>query len=76
MSYTVKIRNEKGNENLFEARRVEWIDEITEGEEGYIHPGLLVHYDGGGSTHYEALYGKSKAWVMNKDGATVATYEF
>ena len=70
---TIKTRNAKGNENLFEARRVEYLDTKAHGEKGFLMPGVYISYEDGGETSYEAGSGY-KIWVMNRHGSTVATY--
>lgn len=78
--FTAKVRDEQGNENVFEARRVEWVEETIKTPSGNndVLPGLLIHYEDGGCTHYarhDANRGM-KVWVMNRYGATIATYDF
>ncbi len=74
---TIKIRFPSGNENLFPARRVEWIEEETVGHDGHPpnQPGVLVYYDDGSCSHYgRTEEQRTMVWVMNQEGATVATY--
>lgn len=78
--FTVKIRFPEGNENLFEARRVEYIENAIVADDGSgkieTMPGLLIHYEDGGCTHYgrEEKPRNISVWVTNRFGATVATY--
>jgi hypothetical protein len=72
--FTVKVRTPEGHENLLEARRVEWINQpIKNGGKTDVAPGVLIHYERGGTTHY-GVGQDYRIWVMNGDGNTVASY--
>jgi hypothetical protein len=79
--FTIKMRDlRNGHENIFETRRVEWIDKPIMNLSGGVDtdPGLLIHYEDGGMTHYGVSENEAawQCWVMNRDGATVAQYKF
>jgi hypothetical protein len=78
--FTVKIRFESGNENVFEARRVEWIEKAFKPEDGpEIKRGVLIHYEDGSFSRYDVASERTEGqwthiWVMNRHGETVSHY--
>jgi hypothetical protein len=73
--FTVKVRFASGNENIFEARRVEWLEKDMDNGHPY-KAGLLIHYEDGSFTHYAPDDNNIQVWVMNRHGATVSHYRF
>lgn len=68
--FTVKVKLPNYDENIFEARRVEYICKAKDD----IDPGVLIHYEDGTCSHYAHADGDTIIYVMNREGATVSTY--
>lgn len=76
--FTLRIFNEKTQaENIFEVQGAEWFEKpLMKDGEVDTAPGLLVRYEDGGRTHYGRNDNNTRAYLMNRYGATVATYRF
>jgi hypothetical protein len=74
--FTARLVFPDGNSNIFEVRRVEWLEKpIMKADGGIdIDRGLLLHYEDGGYAHYGKGSEGLRVFVMNREGSTVANF--